>query len=118
MSDSGNSSITRPISHSLPKPGRAGAPFLSNFDPTAFTLGCFGLVPQWAEPKLARNTYNARAETVGEKPSYRNAWKQRQLCVIPRAGDLSRTTVGRPCAGASSVRTNSPSASPASGSAA
>ncbi|MBK9219370.1 MAG: SOS response-associated peptidase family protein [Uliginosibacterium sp.] len=60
-----------------------GAPFLSNFDPTTFTLGCFGLVPQWAEPKLARNTYNARAETVGEKPSYRNAWKQRQLCIIP-----------------------------------
>jgi len=49
----------------------------------ACTLGMFGMVPHWAEPKLARQTYNARTETVATKPSFRNAWKRRQFCVIP-----------------------------------
>jgi putative SOS response-associated peptidase YedK len=43
----------------------------------------FGMVPHWAELKLARQTYNSRAETSATKPSFRNAWKQRQFCVIP-----------------------------------
>jgi putative SOS response-associated peptidase YedK len=49
----------------------------------ACALGMFGMVPHWAEPKLARQTYNARSETVATKPSFRNAWKRRQFCVIP-----------------------------------
>lgn len=44
---------------------------------------CFGMVPHWADMKLARQTYNARTETVATKSSYRNAWKRRQFCVIP-----------------------------------
>lgn len=46
---------------------------------------CFGIVPHWADMKLARQTYNARTETVAEKPSYRNAWKKKQFCIIPAA---------------------------------
>lgn len=46
-------------------------------------LGMFGMVPHWAEPKLARQTYNARTETVATKPSFRSAWKRRQFCVVP-----------------------------------
>lgn len=49
----------------------------------ACALGMFGLVPHWADTKLARQTYNARAETVATKPSFRNAWKHRQFCIIP-----------------------------------
>ena len=49
----------------------------------ACALGMFGMVPHWAEPRLARQTYNARTETVATKPSFRNAWKRRQFCVIP-----------------------------------
>ncbi|OWW22122.1 SOS response-associated peptidase [Noviherbaspirillum denitrificans] len=49
----------------------------------AAALGMFGLVPHWADTKLARQTYNARTETVATKPSFRNAWKRRQFCVIP-----------------------------------
>lgn len=45
--------------------------------------GMFGLVPAWADLKLARSTYNARIETVATKPSFRAAWKRRQFCVIP-----------------------------------
>lgn len=43
----------------------------------------FGMVPHWADPKLARQTYNARSETVASKPSFRNAWKHNQFCIVP-----------------------------------
>lgn len=49
----------------------------------ACALGMFGMVPHWADTKLARQTYNARTETVATKPSFRNAYKHRQFCLIP-----------------------------------
>ena len=44
-------------------------------------LAQFGLVPHWAtdKKKFGLKTYNARSETVQEKPSYRNAWKERRF---------------------------------------
>jgi putative SOS response-associated peptidase YedK len=45
---------------------------------------CFGLIPFWAkDTKIARMTYNARAETAHEKPSFRQAWARRQWCLVP-----------------------------------
>lgn len=42
-------------------------------------LARFGLIPSWAkDDKISRYTYNARSETAHEKPSYRNAWRQRR----------------------------------------
>ncbi len=42
-------------------------------------LARFGLIPGWAkDEKISRHTYNARSETVAEKPSYRTAWRQRR----------------------------------------
>lgn len=36
--------------------------------------GLFGLIPHWAgEMTFGRRTYNARSETVAEKPSFRDA---------------------------------------------
>lgn len=47
-------------------------------------LGSFGLIPHWAtDTKIARQTYNARTETVASKPSFRDAWKKSQHCIIP-----------------------------------
>lgn len=47
-------------------------------------LGNFGLIPHWAkDATIARHTYNARAETVAEKPSYRDAWRLGRHCIIP-----------------------------------
>lgn len=47
-------------------------------------LGSFGLIPHWsADTKIARHTYNARSETVAEKPSYRDAWRLGRRCIIP-----------------------------------
>ena len=45
----------------------------------------FGMVPHWADTRLARQTYNARTETVATKPSFRNAWQHQQFCIIPAA---------------------------------
>jgi len=44
----------------------------------------FGLIPQWAKSAdYGRRTYNARAETVATLPSYREAWRRRQRCLVP-----------------------------------
>lgn len=43
----------------------------------------FGMVPHWADIKLARQTYNSRSETTATKPAFRNAFKRRQFCIIP-----------------------------------
>ncbi|HJV73869.1 MAG TPA: SOS response-associated peptidase family protein [Noviherbaspirillum sp.] len=51
----------------------------------ACALGMFGMVPHWADVKLARQTYNARSETVATKPTFRSAYKHRQFCILPVA---------------------------------
>lgn len=44
------------------------------FSEREMLLGSFGLIPHWAtDSRIARNTYNARSETVAEKPSFRDA---------------------------------------------
>lgn len=44
----------------------------------------FGLIPHWSrDTKIVRSTYNARSETVAEKPSFRTAWKNARFCLVP-----------------------------------
>ncbi len=43
-------------------------------------LAQFGLIPHWSKDgKIQKHTYNARLETIAEKPSYRTAWKSRRF---------------------------------------
>jgi putative SOS response-associated peptidase YedK len=50
----------------------------------ACALGMFGMVPSWAkDTKIARNTYNCRSETIATKPTFQNAWKRGQFCIVP-----------------------------------
>jgi putative SOS response-associated peptidase YedK len=63
-------------------PGYA-APIVTSADPGTGVLAAFGLLPHWAKPELVRSTYNARSETAATKPSFRNAWKHGQFCIIP-----------------------------------
>jgi putative SOS response-associated peptidase YedK len=43
-------------------------------------LARFGLIPHWSkDASIGKRTYNARSETVAEKPSYRTPWKKRQF---------------------------------------
>lgn len=47
-------------------------------------LAVFGLIPPWSrDGRNFRQCYNARVETVAEKPSFRHAWGARQWCVVP-----------------------------------
>ncbi|WP_020562175.1 SOS response-associated peptidase [Methylosarcina fibrata] len=51
-----------------------------------FTLARWGLVPHWAKTiEVGYTSYNARAETVAQKPGYREAFKRRR-CLIPADG--------------------------------
>lgn len=44
----------------------------------------FGLLPVFAkDTAFCRTTYNARSETVAQKPSFRQAWAKGQFCLIP-----------------------------------
>jgi len=46
----------------------------------------WGLVPSWSkDPTIGNRLINARAETVREKPSFRNAFR-RHRCLIPASG--------------------------------
>ncbi len=46
----------------------------------------WGLVPSWAKDKnIGVHSINARAETIDEKPSFREAFRQRR-CLIPANG--------------------------------
>ena len=46
----------------------------------------WGLIPAWAsDPSIGSRLINARAETVAEKPSFRNAFKKRRCLIIADA---------------------------------
>lgn len=43
----------------------------------------WGLVPGWArDPAIGHKLFNARGETVDQKPSFRSAWKSRRCLVV------------------------------------
>jgi putative SOS response-associated peptidase YedK len=55
----------------------------------------WGLIPSWAkDPAIGSRLINARAETVGEKPAFRNAFRKRR-CLIPCDGFYEWRRSGR-----------------------
>ncbi|ELW90955.1 hypothetical protein ACINWC743_1831 [Acinetobacter sp. WC-743] len=62
-------------------PGYHAPIIMRGFD---LDVGKFGLLPSWAKDfKFSSHTYNARTETVAEKPSFRHAWKYSKFCLVP-----------------------------------
>lgn len=62
-------------------------PVISNDKPDLIQLFRWGLIPFWTENEAAANrirlkTLNARAETVGVKPAYRAAIKDKRCLVL------------------------------------
>jgi putative SOS response-associated peptidase YedK len=47
----------------------------------------WGLIPSWAkDSKIARSTFNARAEGIDSKPAFRGAWKAGRRCLVVADG--------------------------------
>jgi putative SOS response-associated peptidase YedK len=59
---------------------------VSNASPRELTYHRWGLIPSWAKDiGIGSKMFNARVETVAEKPSFKNALKRRR-CLIPANG--------------------------------
>ena len=55
----------------------------------------WGLIPSWAkDPKIGIQCINARAETISEKPSFREAFLKRR-CLVPADGFWEWETIGK-----------------------
>lgn len=62
---------------------------------THLSLMRFGLVPHWADsPKTGYSLINARAETIGQKPAFRQAFRRRR-CLIPATGFYEWQAAGK-----------------------
>jgi len=74
-----NSAFNRPL-----------LPVITSLHPAGIHLLHWGLVPHWVRNaeqavEMARRGFNARSETVAEKPMFRDAFR-RGRCLIPAAG--------------------------------
>jgi putative SOS response-associated peptidase YedK len=55
----------------------------------------WGLISSWAkDPKVGVQCINARAETISEKPSFREAFQKRR-CLVPADGFWEWETIGK-----------------------
>jgi putative SOS response-associated peptidase YedK len=64
-------------------PGQQIAAVLRKDDQNSLVNFRWGLIPSWAkDPSIGNKMINARAETVSEKPSFREAFKKRRCLII------------------------------------
>ncbi len=61
-------------------------PIISNKDPSELQFFRWGLIPFWAkDPLIGNKMINSKAETITEKPSFKNAFHRRR-CLVPADG--------------------------------
>lgn len=72
-----------PGGHYNVAPTDAAAVVVQRDDARAIVRFRWGLIPHWADsPRIASRTINARAETVGSMPAFRDALRRRR-CLVP-----------------------------------
>jgi putative SOS response-associated peptidase YedK len=76
-------------------PGQQIAAVLRKDDQNSLVSYRWGLIPSWAkDPSIGYKMFNARAETIAEKPSFRNAFQNRR-CLIPADGFYEWQKLGK-----------------------
>ncbi len=64
-------------------PGQQTTAIIHDNDKNRLVNYRWGLIPSWAkDPSIGNRMFNARAETVAEKPSFAKAFQKRR-CLIP-----------------------------------
>lgn len=67
-------------------PGQQIPAIVGSAGGNTMTSFVWGLIPFWAkDPSIGAKLFNARAETIAEKPSFKNAFVKRR-CLIPADG--------------------------------
>jgi putative SOS response-associated peptidase YedK len=74
-------------------------PVICNDSPDQVTLYTWGLIPFWVKDAetadaLRRRTFNAKSETLDEKPSFRNSFKSKH-CLVIASGFYEWQTMGK-----------------------
>ena len=65
---------------------RAKGPFLRLLEGSVpeLLVGQWGLIPTWSKtPRLTYSTNNCRSEEAAAKPTFKDAWRLGQRCIIP-----------------------------------
>ena len=76
-------------------PGQQIAAVLRKDDQNSLVDFRWGLIPSWAkDPSIGNKMFNARAETIAEKSSFKNAFKRRR-CLIVADGFYEWQKLGR-----------------------
>ena len=76
-------------------PGQQIAAVLRKDDQNSLVDFRWGLIPSWAkDPSIGNKMFNARAETIAEKQSFREAFKRRR-CLIVADGFYEWQKIGR-----------------------
>ncbi len=83
-----------PLSHNLAPSAKIPAIRQQNLSRTLALLQ-WGLIPHWAKDQaIAEYTFNARIETLTQKPSFRDSFKSKR-CIVPISGSYEWRQDGR-----------------------
>lgn len=64
-------------------PGQQVATVINKDDQICLVAFRWGLIPAWArDPSIGKRMFNARSETIAEKPSFKSAFKKRRCLII------------------------------------
>ncbi|NTV46801.1 MAG: SOS response-associated peptidase [Chlorobiales bacterium] len=76
-------------------PGQQATAIIHDNDKNRLVNYRWGLIPSWAkDPSIGNRMFNARAETVAEKPSFARAF-QKLRCLIPADGFYEWQKLGK-----------------------